>query len=333
MAKTLLWWSHHPGQNYSRNRIVRQQIAALGWRITDFKPRISSLGDWQARFSALPPHDAVWVPCFRQRDVAAAQRHAHRLNVPLIFDPMISAWDKQVFERHKFSPDSGQARRLLAWESRLLGHCDRVVADTAEHAAFFNQQFGVSEQALAVVPVGAEEDLFASTPVPDTTPPEVLFVGSFIALQGPEVIVEAVRRHASPCWGCSAAARKPDASSPTRPTRRWLAAACWSPGKPLPGRAFRKIRKAASGAFRPGIPRCLPTPLHAAWRNPSSLASWVRPHAGPTTLFCPNSMYAPRWQNCSLAWHCIRMHGNTLDQGRQPAGDVLNLRVIGMDTP
>ena len=199
MAKTLLWWSHDPGQNYSRNRIVRQQITALGWRITDFKPRISSLGDWQARFSALPPHDAVWVPCFRQRDVAAAQRHAHRLNVPLIFDPLISAWDKQVFDRHKFSPDRAQARRLLAWESRLLGHCDRIVADTAEHAAFFHhQQFGVSEQALAVVSVGAEENLFSSPPVPDTTPPEVLFVGSFIVLQGPEVIVEPVRRYRGP---------------------------------------------------------------------------------------------------------------------------------------
>jgi glycosyltransferase involved in cell wall biosynthesis len=177
---------------------VRKQIEALGWRIVDFKPALSRFGDWHARLSALPPHDAVWVPCFRQRDVAAASRHARRVRVPLIFDPLISAWDKQVFERRKFPEDSVRARRLLAWERALLQRCDRVIADTAEHAAFFRQRLGVPAEALTVVPVGAEEDLFVPTPMPATAPPEVLFVGSFIALQGPEVIVEAVRRYAGP---------------------------------------------------------------------------------------------------------------------------------------
>jgi glycosyltransferase involved in cell wall biosynthesis len=198
VTRTLLWWTHRPDPNYSRNRIVRQQIEALGWRIVDFKPALSRFGDGQARLWALPPHDAVWVPCFRQRDVAAARRHARRVRVPLIFDPLISAWDKQVFERRKFAEDSVRARRLLAWESALLQQCDRVVADTAEHAVFFRQRFGVPAEALTVVPVGAEEDLFVPTPMPDTAPPEVLFVGSFIALQGPEVIVEAVRRYRGP---------------------------------------------------------------------------------------------------------------------------------------
>lgn len=198
MRKTLLWWSHDPSPNYSRNRIVRQQLKALGFRIVDFRPLISRLGDVQMRFVEPPPHAAVWVPCFRQRDVAAAQRHARRLQVPLIFDPLISAWDKQVFERRKFPEDSTRARRLLAWECELLQGCDRVVADTAEHAAFFRQRFGLAADALAVVPVGAEDDLFLPSSPPVATPPEVLFAGSFIALQGPEVIVEAVRRYRGP---------------------------------------------------------------------------------------------------------------------------------------
>lgn len=116
----------------------------------------------------------------------------------MIFDPLISAWDKQVYERQKFAEDSHEAQRLLAWESTLLQSCDRVVADTAEHADFFHQRFGVAKEALAVVPVGAEEDLFTATPVPDAEIPEILFVGSFIALQGPETIVEAARRYRGP---------------------------------------------------------------------------------------------------------------------------------------
>ena len=198
MSRTLLWWTHRPEADYSRNRIVRQQLEALGWTIVDFKPAISALGDWQARLTTLRPHDAVWVPCFRQRDVAAARRYARRRGIPLIFDPLISAWDKQVYERQKFGEQSPQARRLLGWESRLFQGCDRVIADTAEHADFFRQRFGVAQDALAVVPVGAEEDLFMPTPVPDAAIPEVLFVGSFIALQGPETIVEAARRYRGP---------------------------------------------------------------------------------------------------------------------------------------
>lgn len=198
MRKTLLWWSHDPDPNYARNRVVRQQLRALGWRIVDFRPLISGLGDVQARVAGPPPHAVVWVPCFRQRDVAAAVRHARRAGVPLIFDPLISAWDKQVFERRKFPEDSAAARRLLAWEGDLLRRCDRVVADTPAHAAFFQERFGLAADALAVVPVGAEEALFLPTPPPVAAPPEVLFAGSFIALQGPEVIVEAVRRYRGP---------------------------------------------------------------------------------------------------------------------------------------
>lgn len=198
--KTVLWWGRFdPG--YSRNRILRRLLAELGWRVVDFQPRFSALGDWQARLRRLPRPDLVWVPCFRQRDLAAASRWARPRGVPLLFDPLISAYDKQVFERGKFPPQSHRARRLHDWERSLLRRADLVLADTRAHADYFAREFGLDPGRLKVVYVGAEAPLFHPAPLPDHadgSPIEVLFYGSFIGLQAPQVIVEAARLYQGP---------------------------------------------------------------------------------------------------------------------------------------
>ncbi|MFP5441216.1 MAG: glycosyltransferase, partial [Gammaproteobacteria bacterium] len=148
----------------------------------------------------LPKPDVIWVPCFRQRDVAAAARYAHRNGVPLVFDPLISAWDKQVNERGKFSANSMRAQRLLAWERRIFAQADVVIADTAGHADFFHEMLGVARDRLVVVPVGAEEELFRHAPWvprPDGEPLEGVFFGTFIGLQGVDHLVEAIGLYAA----------------------------------------------------------------------------------------------------------------------------------------
>ena len=200
MSKTVLWWGRFD-PDYSRNRILRQVFADLGWRVVDFRPHLSALADWEALLHGLPQVDLVWLPCFRQRDLAAARRWSRRHDVPLIADPLISAYDKQVFERGKFTEGSAQAERLRAREGALLRSADCVIADTPAHAEFFAQTFDIPLTRLCVIHVGAEEALFQPALMPPydgNRPLEVLFFGSFIGLQGPETIVEAARRYQGP---------------------------------------------------------------------------------------------------------------------------------------
>lgn len=197
-ARTVLWWGRFD-PDYSRNRILRQAYLSLGWQVADFHPLLSPFGDIETLLRRPPRADLVHVPCFRQRDMAAAARYARRRNIPLLIDPLISAYDKQVYERGKFMPDSAAAQTLRDKESDLFRHADIVLADTDEHARFYSETLGVPAERIQVVYVGAEEALFqpAAAHAPKA-PLEVLFFGSFIPLQGAPVIVEAARRYRGP---------------------------------------------------------------------------------------------------------------------------------------
>jgi hypothetical protein len=139
---SVLWWGRFD-PDYSRNRILRKLLPELGWNIVDFHPRFSPLGDLEARLKRIGKPDLVWVPCFRQRDLAAASRWARRHGVPLLFDPLISAYDKQIFERKKYAPQSRQARRLHRWEQSLFKQADILLADTQPHADYFSEEFDI----------------------------------------------------------------------------------------------------------------------------------------------------------------------------------------------
>jgi len=192
---SVLWWGRFdPG--YSRNRVLRKLLVEMGWQVKDFHPKLAAVADWEAWLHRVPKPDLVWVPCFRQRDLAAASRWARRHGIPLIFDPLISAYDKQMDERGKLNVASSRARRLLSWERMLFRRANRVVADTPSHADYFAQVLEVGRKNIEVIYVGAEEALFRPQLYLAENlrvPLEVLFYGSFIPLQAPQVVIEAAR--------------------------------------------------------------------------------------------------------------------------------------------
>jgi glycosyltransferase involved in cell wall biosynthesis len=207
MKKKVLIWGRYGnyGPDYPRNRVIESVLRSLGCEVSRFLPTLSATADIEyALRNTLtrgPRPDLVWVPCFRQRDLAAAARYARRHRIPLVFDPLISAYDKQVNEKHKFAADGTQARRLLAWESRLFKLPDWLIADTEGHADYFHVTHGVARERIRVIPVGAEEALFTPQPWPQKpadAPLELVFFGTFIGLQGVDVLAQAILQYDGP---------------------------------------------------------------------------------------------------------------------------------------
>jgi len=189
----VLWWGRCDPE-YSRNRILRRLFADLGWEVRFFHPLASQTGGIEAFFHGLQRPDLVWVPCFRQRDIHSGAAWAGKWQVPLVVDPLISAYEKEVFERKKWPPDSRPAEKRRLYESALFSAADVVVADTPAHAEFFKQRLHVRPDRLCVLYVGAEADLFSPLPPETLKPPfEILFFGSFLQLQGADVIVRAAQ--------------------------------------------------------------------------------------------------------------------------------------------
>ena len=201
--KTVLFWGRF-GPEYSRNRVYISLFKELGWDVRLFMVKYCcAFGDveWRLRGDKSVKPDLVWVPVCRQRDAAAATRWAHKRGIPVVFDPMISYWDKKVLEQGKWRAEEGRAKRLLAWESKLFNGVDRLLCDTSCHADFFHAHMGVPREKLRVLFTGTDETVFKPADRPEDDPPHdpkaplrILYHGAYLPLHGTEYIVEAARR-------------------------------------------------------------------------------------------------------------------------------------------
>ncbi|WP_027358428.1 glycosyltransferase [Desulforegula conservatrix] len=197
--KNVLWWGRHDS-GYSRNRMVWSLFESLGWTNYEFKPISSDFGYLESFLRNIPKPDLVWVANFRQRDVIHASMKARQWNVPLIFDPLISAYEKDVFEKKKWPEWHRKSLESRNKEKQLFSRANIVVGDTEAHADFFRQYLGVDPRKLKILYVGAEEAVFNPCLYgndlcerPSFDAMEILFYGSFLELHGVDVIVEAAK--------------------------------------------------------------------------------------------------------------------------------------------
>ena len=193
---SVLWWGRSD-REYSRNRLILSHFKELRWNVAFFEPLSSRTGFFESYIKKPRKPDLIWTPCFRQTDITTAAHWARKWRVPLIVDPLISTYQKDVYERCKWPPNSKKALHRKKWESRLFSMADILIADTPAHADFYRDELQVEREKIFVQYVAAEDDHFKPMSFPDKDEVlEVLFYGSFLPLQGIDVIIEAAKQTA-----------------------------------------------------------------------------------------------------------------------------------------
>lgn len=118
---------------------------------------------------------------------------AHRLTrKPILFDAFISVYDTLCFDRRLFSPSSILGKFAFWMDHTSCSHASQVMLDTQAHAEYFRNTFSIPARKLKSLFVGCDENLFYPRQNHSTIP-LVLFYGSYLPLQGIDVIIRAAK--------------------------------------------------------------------------------------------------------------------------------------------
>lgn len=182
--------------SYVRNALALQ---ALRQRF-DVTQWTSAGASYLRRLAALLPALALRRP---HHDVAFAGFFGQPLALwlrlfesqPIVLDAFVSAYDTICFDRRQAGPSS-PAGRLAYWLDRLACAAARVVTvDTLAQADYLATTFAVPKAKLRTVYLGYEPDIFRpAEPLPARDGAlQVFYYGSYLPLQGVDIIVRAAR--------------------------------------------------------------------------------------------------------------------------------------------
>ena len=198
--KKVLFWGRF-SHEYSRNRVNIALMKELGWDVDFFdvkvSPRFGDIEAWLRGLQFRRRPDLIWVPVCRQRDILAACRWGRRHGVKVLFDPMISAWDKKVLEQRKWNASERRAQKLHDLETRMMNAPDFVTWDTDCHLEFCAKEFSVPRSKMQALFTGTDEKVFCPENAPYVAGAngafKVLYHGAYLPLHGWGTIVEAAR--------------------------------------------------------------------------------------------------------------------------------------------
>lgn len=114
-----------------------------------------------------------------------------------IVDAYITLWDTLYQDRQLGTPQGLASRLLLRAERRSLRAAHRIIVDTRANAEHLSQLFDVPRHRIHALPLAIDP---ATLPPPGEgapatdrpAPVRVLFIGTFVPLQGTEVIAQAI---------------------------------------------------------------------------------------------------------------------------------------------
>ena len=175
---------------YNRTLILSTGLKNLGVRLIEFPfTKKNSTTKQQLRhYDTLV--DFVFLPSFTHLDVAFVKR---TMRQPVIFDPLISKFMTKVFDYKQVFRYSPRAVKNWLKDYISMHRADVVIADTQQHATYYQQVIKVDPQKIKVIPVGVDTDRFAPIARAEQDGFKVGFYGSFIPLHGIDTIVETAR--------------------------------------------------------------------------------------------------------------------------------------------
>ncbi len=167
-------------------------------------------GRLAAQHRRLPVYAMLLVPYPGHADMPLARLLAWLRRRPAVLDAFISLYETVVEDRTLCGPRSPLAWALWLADWLALHLADRVLVDTAANADFLAARYRVRRARFIVVPVGADEEVYApqrKSPLPSLRegggPPPgegrrsplvglcILYFGAFIPLHGVEHILDA----------------------------------------------------------------------------------------------------------------------------------------------
>ncbi|PCI78888.1 MAG: hypothetical protein COB20_05990 [SAR86 cluster bacterium] len=139
--------------------------------------------------------DVIYIPYPSLLVLLCYSFFGRRRDRPLmVVDCFISIYDTVVMDR-KVIAEGGLLAKLLLWlEKRSLRDADVILADTLVNATYLFDLFAGEKGKYQALNLCINESLFKPTSTPVRASKTVLFVGSFVPLQGVDVVVDAAIR-------------------------------------------------------------------------------------------------------------------------------------------
>lgn len=150
--------------DYVRNRVFKKGLKRAGVEITeinsfDMKGKLNKLFFF-FREGVKQDYDALFLQYPAQRFFWIAKILSFIKKKPLISDFFVSRYITSVFDYKECGKKSSRALFLYLSDWAVLRFSNLSLVDTKAHKSLICKLFNIKNERLAVVPVGAEDDLF-----------------------------------------------------------------------------------------------------------------------------------------------------------------------------
>lgn len=179
-----------PGLGTGKQQLLRQpwRWPLFWWRQQALRRRLVA----RLRAAVAERRPGCVVVPYPGHALVAALRAA--VDVPVVLDLFLSAYDTIVEDRQLVLPGSLAARWLQRLDTRACAAADLVLVDTPANAAYLATLTGLAPARFAWLPVGVPEQdgPLPRRAAPASAPLQVLFFGTGVPLHGLTTLIDAV---------------------------------------------------------------------------------------------------------------------------------------------